>query len=209
MPGCLERSPHAALQEADWLRYAEELVKAHAVAKGEEGNTNVAGGLSLTLTPGTGDAAKEVYLSVREGQDTSHAAFDFCAAHGLHSADDIAKIEPMLREKLERDSVTVSPRPPLTGSAFVAAAKAAAKLGDFAAAGADYSRAMHTADLSAADLEIARAGVVEMMQARRPRERLRTRMYSCVLVRAHAYSNAVRGRVLVVGTPRRMIGAVA
>ena len=113
----VEARARAAEAEADWSSFLAEVlapsklrVDARGAAEGEGGEGGEAAAeplveMPLTLTRrgegGEGGGQEVVTLRVHKGQDASEQVFAFCAANGLHSADEVSKLGGLVSGRLE------------------------------------------------------------------------------------------------------------
>ena len=116
----VEARARAAEAEADWSSFLAEVlapsklrVDARGAAEGKEGEGGEGGEaaaeplveMPLTLTRrgegGEGGGQEVVTLRVHKGQDASEQVFAFCAANGLHSADEVSKLGGLVSGRLE------------------------------------------------------------------------------------------------------------
>ena len=142
-------------------------------AGGADGDAEPLVAMPLTLTRGEGaeKVPEEVHLRVLKGQDPSQQVYSFCAANNLHSAEQVSKLHGMVTSQLEQ-SGKLQHIAPDTDSAAAHLSRAAKQRreGAYAEAGAAFARALNHAsadELSEAQLQDARSGVVDMMRAER------------------------------------------
>eukprot|EP00746_Dinoflagellata_sp_MGD_P167122 gnl/MRDRNA2_/MRDRNA2_97497_c0_seq1.p1 gnl/MRDRNA2_/MRDRNA2_97497_c0~~gnl/MRDRNA2_/MRDRNA2_97497_c0_seq1.p1 ORF type:complete len:713 (-),score=175.32 gnl/MRDRNA2_/MRDRNA2_97497_c0_seq1:92-2128(-) len=158
-------------EQADVMKYAEQNAEADALAKewktlldedtliwnkvdsftlstGSPSSDAEVVGVDLDLTT-NGEKDKQ-RCSVRQGQDASHAAFHFCAANGIHSADEVAKLDTMLKQQLAEKKYEV-PQDMKVGTAATHIEKGQSHEAnfDFGAAGVEYARGLQDPAVSA------------------------------------------------------------
>mmetsp|Transcript_131886 Transcript_131886/g.239816 ORF Transcript_131886/g.239816 Transcript_131886/m.239816 type:complete len:686 (+) Transcript_131886:33-2090(+) len=98
-------------------------------------------GVDVTLVKQSGEKTEEssARLSVREGEDGSHASVQFCAVHGIHNHEQVLVMHDKLLEKgfddpnhLKLDSI----------AAYLTRGESHESTMDFSAAAADYARGL-------------------------------------------------------------------
>ena len=187
----VEARARAEAVEEDWRSHLAS-IKSVAQPAASDVAAEPLVAVPLTMRRANADAGgesteQEVVLRLMPGQDVASAAYAFCRAQGLHSADELVKLGTILGERLAAAGIPPPPPPQQqqqmqqaavaarggsgradSASSHVQRAEAARKEGAHAEAGASFARALQhpdAASLGESGLEAARRGLVEMMQA--------------------------------------------
>eukprot|EP01051_Picozoa_sp_SAG22_P005618 SAG22_NODE_338_length_12038_cov_24.655583_5_plen_462_part_00 len=135
------------LDEQDWLAF-EQLIKAESATPATDADASEAlAQVELTLTKEANQqkVQSQASATVLPGQDASEAAFQFCAANDLHSADEVKKISGMLQQRLGAD-FEVAGKVVGDAAGHIARGKQHQTAGQYHDAGSEFSRALAATD---------------------------------------------------------------
>lgn len=149
--------------EQDWVSF-EALITAESVVQEVE-ESDVVAKIELTLTKEANQqkVQHQASATVLSGQDASEAAFQFCSANDLHSADEVKKISGMLQQRLGAD-FEVAGKALGDAAEHIARGKQHQKAGQYHEAGSDFSRALTSPDSTDEQREEASQLTVAMLK---------------------------------------------
>ena len=171
-----EARARAARDEADWSAYLQASMDDDRLlveAKPSPALFELELQLRGPANDGSGVLTKK--LVVRNShEDGPHAVYEFCSAHGLHSADEVRKLSEIVQARMTGSPVWLAEwlaaRPSTSPPELLRRAGEHRSAASFREAGVLYTRLLAHPDgatLSSEEVKTAREGVVQMMVAER------------------------------------------
>lgn len=146
--------------EEDWASFFSGLL-----SEAEGGEAETLAEVQLTLTKNDAQKSQSFETArVVEGSDQHTGAFEFCSANGMVTAEQVAQVSGMLKEKLDQDPTYQPPKEfSVSPQELLSRGKQARKEGKIVAAGADFTRVLTHTDATPAEKQESSQLAVAMM----------------------------------------------